>query len=113
MTHPIESPAAEVQRIDFTATIWFASATLASAIVLGCLKIEGWHPLALPLPAAIAWWAGCGAVLLGIMGFAWAGCPVLGFPLEQADRQKRFCVRTGVVLYVAGSVLVALVVMLA
>jgi hypothetical protein len=113
VSDPIESAAAEVRRIDFTGTVWFASATLASAIVLGCLKIEGWHPLTLPLPAAVAWWVGCLAVLLGICGFAWAGCPVLGFPLAQADRQKRFCMRAGVVLYVVGSVIVAMVVLLA
>jgi uncharacterized membrane protein len=38
---------------------------------------------------------------------------VLGFPLAQADRQKSFCMRAGVVLYVVGSVIVAMVVLLA
>lgn len=108
MDDPIESVSSEVRRIDATGTVWFASSTLSAAVVLAGIMAAGWNPADLALPASIAWWVGAVAVLLGIAGFGWAGCPVLGFPVEQADRQKSLCIRTGVVLYTAGGVIVAL-----
>lgn len=108
----VSTPAAELRRIDFTGTIWFAAAIIASTVPLGVLLAAGWRPGSLTLVLAFVWWAGAAAVAGGVALLAWAGCPVLGFSLEKADRQKSFCIRTGVVLYFAGTVAAALAVLL-
>jgi len=43
----------------------------------------------------------------------WAGCPVLGFPLAEAHRQKVFSIRVGIVLSLSGLVFAGGVALLA
>ena len=98
----IESAADEVRRIDRTGTTWFAAAILAVAISVAGARVAGWSPLEIATPAAILWWTCAAALSVGIAALAWAGCPVLGFPLAVSDRQKSLCVRAGVVLLMLG-----------
>jgi hypothetical protein len=107
------SDSAELRRIDFTGTIWFAAAAIASALALAGLLVSGWRPHDLPPIAAIAWWTGSGCVVLGIAAFAWAGCPVLNSDVSTADRIKSLCIRWGVVLFMAGAVVASLAILLA
>ena len=102
-----ESLPVELRRINRTGTIWFASAIIAVGIPLAGLLAAGWRPHDLPLVAAAAWWVGSALTMLGIAGFAWAGCPVLAWPAAQAYRQKSLCIRGGVGLYFAGTVIAA------
>lgn len=100
-----ESTVAELRRIDFTGTIWFAASIIAVGIPLAGLLSQGWRPADLPMPAEIAWWVGSALTLLGIAGFGWSGCPVLAWPVPVAERQKSITIRGGVALYVAGTVI--------
>jgi hypothetical protein len=106
------SDSAELRRIDFTGTIWFAAAAIASALALAGLLDSGWRPQDMPPVAAIAWWTGSGCVVLGIAAFAWAGCPVLNSDVSTADRIKSLCIRWGVVLFMAGAVVASLAILL-
>ena len=107
-----ESTVAELRRIDFTGTIWFAGAIIATAIPLAGLLSAGWRPSDLPLPAEVTWWVGSALALVGIAGFGWSGCPVLAWPVSVADRQKSITIRGGVAVYLVGTV-AALVAVLA
>ncbi len=42
----------------------------------------------------------------------WAGCPVLGFGLRDAYRQKVFCIRVGIVTTLSGFTLAGLAILL-
>jgi hypothetical protein len=106
------SPVAELRRIDLTGTIWFAAGLVAAATVVAALMLAGWRPAQLPVGAAVAWWAGAALVVLGLGGFAWAGCPVFAFAPEVAHRQKAFTIRAGLAAYAVGGVLSCLVVLL-
>ena len=99
-----ESIASEVERIDFTGTIWFGATLIATAIPLGGLLASGWRPSQLGDGLIELWWFGVVAIVLGMAGLVWAGCPVAGFPLPIADRQKAITIRTGIVLYGVGAV---------
>ncbi|MFD1723062.1 hypothetical protein [Amnibacterium endophyticum] len=66
----------------------------------------------LPVPLDVAWWAGAVVASAGLALLVWAGCPVLGFRLPDADRQKVFSIRVGVVLNLSGLAVVALAVLL-
>jgi hypothetical protein len=101
----------EVRRIIRTGTIWTAAAVLAPAIGLGPMLASGWRPYELPLPLAIAWWVGAVAAGLGVALLIWAGCPVLGFGLRDAYRQKVPSIRIGIVLNVSGMVLATLAIL--
>lgn len=103
-TAPYESPHAEVKRIGFSGTIWFAATLIGAAVPLAGLLASGWRPRDLVDPAAVAWWLGVAMIALGIAALAWAGCPVVGGPLEQDDRVKSVSIRTGLVLFAAGSI---------
>jgi hypothetical protein len=98
----METPAAETQRIIRTGTIWVGSGALAPAIGLGPLIASGWRPFDLPLWAEIPFWIGAGAAALGLAFLVWAACPVLGFPLAQAHRQKVPSIRIGIVMNLSG-----------
>jgi hypothetical protein len=98
-----ESAAAELRRIDFTGTVWFAATLIATSIPLGTLLAAGWRPSDLDPGLAASWWFGSALIVVGFAGLVWSGCPVLGFPLGVADRQKRFTMRGGIVLYGIGS----------
>jgi hypothetical protein len=99
-----ESAGAELRRIDFTGTVWFAACLIATALPLGALLAAGWRPSDLEGDLLVLWWCGALLIVVGLAGLVWSGCPVLGFPLEVADAQKRFTMRGGIVLYGIGSV---------
>ncbi|MCS5734102.1 hypothetical protein [Herbiconiux daphne] len=111
-THDVSSPDAEVQRIMRTGTVWAAAGALAPALALGPLIASGWRPGDLPLLAATAWWVGAVAAAVGLALLVWAGCPVLGFRLDEALTQKVFSIRVGIVLNLGGITLAGLAVLL-
>ncbi|TPW98847.1 hypothetical protein FJ656_33375, partial [Schumannella luteola] len=98
----VESPAVETQRIIRTGTTWLAAAMVAPVLGLGPLVASGWRPSDLPPVADGVFWLGALAAALGVAGLVWAGCPVLGFPLAEAHRQKVVCIRVGIVLALSG-----------
>lgn len=99
-----ESTVAELRRIDFTGTIWFAAAIIAVGIPLAGLLSQGWRPSDLSMPAEVAWWIGSAFTLIGIAGFGWSGCPVLAWPVPVAERQKSITIRGGIAVYLVGTV---------
>jgi len=99
-----ESVVAELRRIDFTGTIWFAAAIIAVGIPLSGLLSAGWRPNDLPLVPEVVWWVGSALTLIGIAGFGWSGCPVLAWPVPVADRQKSITIRAGIALFLVGTV---------
>ncbi len=108
-----ESIPAELRRIDFTGTFWFGAGLIAAAIIIGGLLSTGWRPADLPGGAAeVLWWVGAAMAGLGLAGLAWAGCPVLAFDLETADKQKAFTIRAGVLIYAIGGTLSIVVVLI-
>ncbi|MGT2424886.1 hypothetical protein [Amnibacterium kyonggiense] len=109
----MESVPVETDRIMRTGTVWLAAAILAPGLVLGPLLGSGWRPAALPIDFAIAWWLGAVAAAGGVALLVWAGCPVLGFRLEQAYRQKVASIRIGIVLNLSGMALAGLALLLA
>jgi hypothetical protein len=111
-TPAVTSPHAEVQRIMRTGTVWAAAGALAPALALGPLVATGWRPAELPLLAATAWWVGVVAAAVGLALLVWAGCPVLGFGLDEALTQKIFSIRVGIVLNLGGMALAGLAVLL-
>lgn len=106
---PVETPAAETQRIIRSGTIWLVAALLTPAIGLGPLLASGWRPVDLPMWAGVIFWLGVVTAAAGTASLIWAGCPTLGFPLMQAWRQKMYCIRAGIVLDVSGMALVGFV----
>jgi len=107
-----ESAEAETERIIRTGTVWLAAVVVMAALLLGPFLAAGWRPTELPLVPEVLWWVGAGAAAVGTALLVWAGCPVLGFPLEQALRQKRFSIRVGIVLSLSGTTLAGLAVLL-
>ena len=112
MSEPFESLDAETDRIIRTGTIWTAAAVIAPALILGPMLGTGWRPSLLPLPASVFFWIGVIAAGVGLALLIWAGCPVLGFPLAQANAQKIFSIRVGIVLNIAGMALAGLALLL-
>jgi hypothetical protein len=112
VSQPFESLEAETDRIIRTGTIWTAAAVIAPALILGPLFAAGWRPTQLPTFAAVFWWIGVIAAAVGVALLIWAGCPVLGFPLAQANAQKIFSIRVGIVLDVSGMALAGLALLL-
>ncbi len=109
----IESIPAELRRIDFTGTFWFGAGLIAAAIIVGGLMSTGWRPTDLAGgPGEVLWWVGAGMAGLGLAGLAWAGCPVLAFDLETADKQKAFTIRVGVLIYAIGGTMSVVVVLI-
>ena len=108
MSESFESLEAETDRIIRTGTIWTSAALITPALILGPLLGSGWRPSHLPLPAGVFWWIGVIAAAVGVALLVWAGCPVLGFTLEQANAQKVFSIRVGIVLNVCGMALAGL-----
>lgn len=112
MSDPFESVPQETDRIIRTGTIWTAAAVVTPALGLGPLLAAGWRPSDLPVVLAVAWWIGAVAAAAGLALLVWAGCPVLGFRLEQAYRQKVHSIRIGIVLNLSGMALAGLAVLL-
>ena len=107
------SPVEEVQRIDFSGTIWFGSTLIASAVTLTGLLEAGWRPADLPMGNAVAWWVGAALAVIGIAGIAWAGCPVNGPNLDWDDKAKSIAIRASLGTFAVGSVIALLGVLLA
>jgi hypothetical protein len=99
-----ESDSAELRRTLYSGTVWFAAAVISAAIPLAGLFAADWRPADLPLPAALAWWVGAAIALVGVAGLGWAGCPVLAWDAQTALKQKRLCIRGGMVLFLVGTV---------
>jgi uncharacterized membrane protein YbhN (UPF0104 family) len=112
VTNAFESVEAETDRIIRTGTTWTAAAIIAPALILGPLLGTGWRPSQLALPISVFWWIGVIAAAVGVALLIWAGCPVLGFPLAQANAQKVFSIRVGIVLDVSGMALAGLALLL-
>jgi uncharacterized membrane protein YbhN (UPF0104 family) len=108
-----ESLEAETERIIRTGTIWTAAAILAPALILGPLLASGWRPNHLAGFGETFWWIGAIAAAVGVALLIWAGCPVLGFPLAQANAQKVFSIRVGIVVNVSGMALAGLALLIA
>lgn len=108
-----ESLEAETDRIIRTGTIWTGAAIVAPALILGPLLSTGWRPDHLPGYGETFWWIGAIAAAVGVGLLIWAGCPVLGFPLAQANAQKIFSIRVGIVLNVSGMALAGLALLVA
>jgi hypothetical protein len=109
----LESVEAETDRIMRTGAIWLAMVVIAAALLLGPAFGSGWHPGLMSGPLEAAWWFGAVAAGIGTGLLVWAGCPVLGFPLAEAHRQKVFSIRVGIVLSLSGMVLAGGVALLA
>jgi hypothetical protein len=112
-TTDLESPEAETERIMRTGPIWLGAVTISAAMLLGPSVAAGWRPADLPAPFDAAWWFSAMIATVGVGLLVWAGCPVPGFTLERAHRQKVFSIRVGVVLSLGGMVLAGAAVLLA
>jgi hypothetical protein len=112
VSQPFDSLEAETDRIIRTGTIWTAAAVIAPALILGPLMGTGWRPDQLPGFGEVFWWIGAIAAAVGVALLIWAGCPVLGFPLAQANAQKIFSIRVGIVLNVSGMALAGMALLL-
>ncbi|TXK19788.1 hypothetical protein [Homoserinibacter sp. GY 40078] len=110
---PYEDMEAETERIIRTGTIWLGAVAVTAALLLGPSVASGWRPTTLPMVFDVAWWLGATAAAIGIGLLVWAGCPVLGFRLPDAYRQKVFSIRVGIVLSLSGMAFSGLVVLLA
>lgn len=108
----VASRAVEIHRIIRTGTIWTAAGVLAPAIGLGPLLASGWRPDDIGGGAETVFWIGVIAAAVGLASLIWAGCPVLGFTVEGAYRQKVICIHIGVVLNVAGMAVAGLMILL-
>jgi hypothetical protein len=85
---------------------------IATSIPIGGLLASGWRPADLVGDLGVLWWFGGFLIAVGLAGLVWAGCPVLGFPIRVADRQKRFTMRGGIAVYSIGAVACLLAVLL-
>lgn len=112
-TSELETVEAETARIMRTGTIWLAAVIIAAALLLGPSVAAGWRPQQLAVPLDIGWWLGATAAAVGVALLVWAGCPVMGFPLAEAHRQKVPSMRVGIVLSLSGIAFAGLMVLLA
>jgi formate hydrogenlyase subunit 3/multisubunit Na+/H+ antiporter MnhD subunit len=101
----LTSLSAELRRMDFSGGLWFAASIIAAGIPLAGLLASGWRPTDLASPEAGIWWFGSVLTVLSLAAFGWGGCPSYAFTPDVALRQKTYCMRAGVVLFIAGSVL--------
>ena len=108
----VASRAVEIQRIIRSATLWTAAGVLAPVIGLGPLLASGWRPTDLGVVAEVTFWIGAIAAGVGLASLVWAGCPVLGFTLENAYRQKVICIHIGIVVNLVGMALCGFAVLL-
>lgn len=109
----IDAVEVETERIMKTGAMWLAAVVISVALVLGPLLASGWRPSLLPAPLVAVWWIRAVATAAGTALLVWAGCPVLGFPLAQAHRQKVFSVRVGIAVTLSGMAIAACAMLLA
>jgi len=107
----IRSPDAETTRIIRSGTVWLAAVVIAAALLLAAAVDSGWRPTDLEQPWYAVWWFGASLATVGTALLMWAGCPTLGFTVEQAYRQKRRSIRAGISLSLIGMALGALAVL--
>lgn len=110
--HPYEFEDVETERIIRSGTIWLAAVIVTGALLLGPAVAAGWRPADLPAPFGAAWWIGALAAAAGTALLVWAGCPVLGFRLADAYRQKVPSIRIGICLALGGMAFAGLAVLL-
>ncbi len=110
--HPYEHVDVETERIIRSGTIWLAAVILTAAVLLGPSIAAGWRPADLPAPLGAAWWIGALAAAAGTALLVWAGCPVLGFRLADAYRQKVPSIRIGICLALGGIAFAGLAVLI-
>lgn len=108
----LESAESETSRIIRSGTIWLAAVVITAALLLGPAVAAGWRPADLPLQQHVAWWFGAVVAAVGVGALVWAGCPTLGYPVAQAWRQKRVCIRVGIVASLVGMTIAGLAVLL-
>ena len=109
----LESIESETARIMHTGTIWLGAVIVAAALLLGPAVAAGWRPGQLAPAFDVGWWLGATVAATGIGLLVWAGCPVMGFPLAEAHRQKVPSIRIGIVLSLSGIAFAGLMVLLA
>lgn len=112
-TPHIESAEAETERIIRSGTIWLGAVIVTAALLLGPSVAAGWRPTDLPSGEQLAWWIGAVVAGLGTAALVWAGCPTLGYTVDDAWKQKRMSIRFGIVASLAGMVISGLAVLLA
>lgn len=100
----VASVGAELRRIDFTGTVWFAAGLVFLALIVMGALVGDWRPATLPVGLRIVWWTGAVLLTVAVALFAWAGCPVLRTEVARSDRGKAVAVRVGVVGFLAGAV---------
>lgn len=104
---PAEFPGATVdedallRHTVFTGTLWFCGTIVALLLPLTGLLAAGWRPHDLGGAEAL-WWIGAALALIGVLGIAWAGCPVVSDDPGRAAARKSVTIRAGVVLVLAG-----------
>jgi len=101
----LTSVTAQLKRMDFSGGLWFAASLIAGVLPVALLVSGGWRPSDLPNPESAMWWFGSILTLAAVCAFGWGGCPAYAFTPEVALRQKIYCMRAGVVLFIAGSTL--------
>lgn len=96
---------ATLRHVVFTGTVWFVGAVVAVLLPLSGLLASGWRPADLPGPAEAVWWFGSAVTLAGVVGIAWAGCPVVSATPARAAVRKSITIRAGIALVLAGFVI--------
>ncbi len=97
------SPDSELGRIDRTATLWFAAAIIAMAVVFSGVLISGRRPAELSPMASVFWWSGATVAIVGLSGMGYAGCPIYWGNTDTAHLQKSIAIRAGLGLLLVGS----------
>lgn len=110
--HELMRPEANVQRIMWTGTIWFAAAVGSVAVVLGLLLSSGWRPALLSIGVRTVWWIGAAIVAVSIGLIGWSGCPILETSVPVADSNKSRTMQFGTAMFIGGTAIAMLAVML-
>jgi hypothetical protein len=103
MTEQLMTPEANVQRIMWTGTVWFAAAVGSVGVALGLLLSSGWRPSILSGGDAVLWWIAFGVVVLSLGLIGWSGCPILEVSVKTADRNKTRTMQLGTLFFIVGS----------
>ena len=110
--HELMRPEANVQRIMWTGTIWFAAAVGSVAVVLGLLLSSGWRPALLSVGVRTVWWIGAAIVAVSIGLIGWSGCPILETSVPVADRNKSRTMQFGTAMFIGGTAIAMFAVLL-